>query len=207
MTIRKRLFAVIHVESQAQAVRNAKVAEAAGCDGVFLISHGKLDWCELLWCVKPCLLETPYIGLNFLDLSWTGAKAAIKDELVMGLWLDETHYGPKPETVELFSGYAFKYKPQPRNLEAGAQIARHSCHVLTTSGPGTGKPADLDKIRRLKGAIGPEHRLGIASGVTIDNVEDFLPYADDFLVATGISRSRSELDLGKARELAALVHR
>jgi len=31
---------VAHVESENQALRNAKIARESGCDGVFLINHG-----------------------------------------------------------------------------------------------------------------------------------------------------------------------
>ncbi len=43
--------------------------------------------------------------------------------------------------------------------------------------------------------------LAIASGVTPENVSDYLDIADCFLVATGISRNFSELDAEKLRRL------
>lgn len=51
-----------------------------------------------------------------------------------------------------------------------------------------------------------EHRLAVASGVTPENVQDYLPYVDDFLVATGISKNFHTLDPEKARELAGIIH-
>ena len=47
--------------------------------------------------------------------------------------------------------------------------------------------------------------LAIASGITPENVEVYLPFADSFLVATGISRSFTELDPSKVRMLVQRV--
>jgi uncharacterized protein len=48
--------------------------------------------------------------------------------------------------------------------------------------------------------------LAIASGITPENVEAYLPYVDAFLVATGISSSFTELDSERVRMLAEKVH-
>jgi predicted TIM-barrel enzyme len=50
-----------------------------------------------------------------------------------------------------------------------------------------------------------EAPLGIASGITPENVEEYLPLADCFLVATGIIRSFSQLDLTRVRLLIERV--
>ncbi len=72
---------------------------------------------------------------------------------------------------------------------------------MTTSGPGTGEAADIDKIRTMKSALG-DHPLAIASGITPENVHEYLPYTDCFLVATGVSDSHTELNRAKVRALA-----
>ena len=77
--------------------------------------------------------------------------------------------------------------------------------VVTTSGPGTGQPATREKITRMKRALGA-FPLAIASGITPENVGDYLEVADCFLVATGISTSFTELDPGRLRELVNRVH-
>jgi predicted TIM-barrel enzyme len=75
--------------------------------------------------------------------------------------------------------------------------------VVTTSGPGTGRAAEVTKIQRMREALG-DAPLAIASGITPENVDQYLPYADCFLVATGISRSDGEFD---SRRVLALVER
>jgi predicted TIM-barrel enzyme len=76
--------------------------------------------------------------------------------------------------------------------------------VVTTSGPGTGIAAARAKIVAMKEAVGG-FPLAIASGITPDNVADYLDVADCFLVATGISRSFTELDPEKTRTLIERV--
>lgn len=44
-------------------------------------------------------------------------------------------------------------------------------------------------------------RLGVASGITNENIKQYLPYIDLYLVATGISINYHELDAGKVRAL------
>src|SRR5262245_19066696 len=76
--------------------------------------------------------------------------------------------------------------------------------VVTTSGPGTGHAADTNKIWRMKLALG-DTPLAIASGITPENVGNYLPHADSFLVATGISHSFTELDPSRVRALIERV--
>ena len=57
----------------------------------------------------------------------------------------------------------------------------------------------------MKQALG-EFPLGIASGITPENVSEYLDIADCFLVATGISTSFTELDPVRVRALMEFVH-
>jgi predicted TIM-barrel enzyme len=72
--------------------------------------------------------------------------------------------------------------------------------VVTTSGDGTGIAADIKKVSDMKSYI-KDTPLGIASGITIENVDQYLPYVDAFLVATGISKTFTELDADKVKSL------
>lgn len=102
-----------------------------------------------------------------------------------------------------FGGVAFKYQRNVEDLEAACRVAARYMDVVTTSGPGTGQAAEVEKIRRMKLAL--EIPLAIASGITTENVSEFLPHADSFLVATGISRSFTELDPARVRLLIGRV--
>ena len=77
--------------------------------------------------------------------------------------------------------------------------------MVTTSGRATGASAAVEKVKIMKRVIG-DRPLAIASGITAENVEQFLPWVDIFLVATGISTSFYELDIEKVHQLAGIVH-
>jgi len=68
--------------------------------------------------------------------------------------------------------------------------------VVCTNGPGTGYAADVDKVRALRGGLG-DHALALASGVTAENVRNYLPFVQAFLVGTGIEARLGVIDPGK----------
>lgn len=107
-----------------------------------------------------------------------------------------------------FGGTAFKTQTpitDPDILRQVAQEAATFVDVVTTSGAATGVAASIDKVRVMKEAIG-DHPLGLASGVTPNNVRDYLPYVDAYLVASGIEKSFGVLDPVKTRDLAQAIH-
>lgn len=206
LQVSHRVFAVVHVESLTQAVNNCAIAHEAGCDGAFLISHRQVGWLALAELVAPCRSRIPWVGINFLDLSANTAVMVAREVKASAVWTDDTYLGEKPDDVEVFSGFAFKHQPQPSagSLVAEAQEAARRCHVLTTSGPATGVPASVEHVEKLRVAIG-DGRLALASGVSADNVREFMPCVSDFLVASSISASWQELDPKKTRDLVNVV--
>ncbi len=208
---------VIHVESEEQALRNARTARAAEADGIFLINH--MGLCEDLLAIHRRLHEEfPdwWIGVNCLDLDPEDVFELLPRE-VAGLWVDDatiderTRDQPQAEMIAgarrrsgwsglYFGGVAFKYQRPVEDLASAARIAAGYMDVVTTSGAGTGIAAVRDKIVAMKEAV-VDFPLAIASGVTPENVSDYLDIADCFLVATGISRNFSELDAEKLRRL------
>lgn len=215
---RHTVLPVIHVDSLAQAHRNAGIARDAGADGVFLINHGMAD--EALLDIHEAVADAHHgwwVGVNCLGLS---AEQAFKSASpkVCGVWADNAKIEegeqsqPYAERVLAaqrvqapnclyFGGVAFKYQRPVEDLEVACRVAARYMDVVTTSGPGTGHAAEIKKIARMKRALG-ETPLAIASGITPENVGGYLPHADCFLVATGISCSFSELD--PARVLALI---
>lgn len=102
-----------------------------------------------------------------------------------------------------FGGVAFKTQVEiqdPKELVAVVKAAMPFMDVVTTSGEGTGLAAEAVKTRLMKIAIGCKP-LAIASGITPENVWDYLPFADAFLVATGVSKDFYTLDETRVRAL------
>jgi predicted TIM-barrel enzyme len=217
---RHAVLPVVHVDSLEQAQRNARIAREAGADGAFLINHRMAD--EALLDIHAAVADKQtgwWVGVNCLGMSPEQVFGTISGK-VSGVWVDNAgieearQQQPYAERVLAvrdsrvpaclyFGGIAFKYQRHVENLEEACRLAAPYMDVVTTSGPGTGHAAEVEKIHRMKRALG-DTPLGIASGITPENVGDYLPHADCFLVATGISRGFTELD--PARVLA-LVQR
>lgn len=73
----------------------------------------------------------------------------------------------------------------PEHYGLSASIATSFMDVVCTSGVKTGSAPDLEKIKSIRQGCGRDRVLAIASGITPENVIDFLPYANCLLVATG----------------------
>lgn len=225
-TSKHTLLPVIHVEDFQQAHRNVNICAEAGCNGAFLISHNPTicDFAKLSQITRTIhsLMPDFWLGVNFLDLptnsqSLTNAWASGAN----GLWADNAgistdHGAPQEDAAYLrthishndyemgilyFGGVAFKHQEPVEDVARAALIATEYMDVVTTSGDSTGVAADVDKIKTMKGAIG-SFPLAIASGITPQNIADYRDFADCFLVASGISKSFTELDIIKVKELA-----
>jgi uncharacterized protein len=221
----KAFLPVIHAESFDQVCRNVCIARTNGADGVFLISHGKLNAQELITAYHHARIEhfDWWIGLNFLDLPEPTEAFACLPDCADGLWSDnagveERTSDPiwfprafknlrdeKQWTGLYFGGVAFKYQPYVERPDYAANLAAPFVDVVTTSGPSTGSAPDMTKVQAMHEGL-EGHPLGIASGITPENVSRFLPFTQAFLVSTGISRNHTELDPARVRLLANLIH-
>jgi hypothetical protein len=194
----------------------------AGCDGAFLINHS-IHYSQLLEIARTTAAPIPtfWLGLNLLDREAYEAFRVTGPES-RGLWTDNALIDEDSDsqanaeyvaTVRAttawqgiyFGSVAFKYQPLVRNPARTAVLATGYVDVVTTSGDRTCNAPPVDKIASMKDAIS-NHPLAIASGITIENIPEFLPHADRFLVATGIRSSFDWLDPEKTRKLAEIIH-
>lgn len=209
------ILPVVHVQDRLQAITQSSLAKSAGADGVFLIGHS-MQAKDLMACATAVRETLPgfWLGINFLDLTPKHAfefldRAAREGTIINGLWTDtasretDALRACSPD-LAYFGGTAFKYQRQPEDLEAAAREASLCMDFVTTSGPGTGLAVSLSKMQAMKQGVG-SRSLAIASGITPENVVDYLPYADAYLVATGISRNFREFDEAKLNRLVENV--
>ncbi len=214
------LAIVIHAENRQQVMRNVRIAFDAGVKCVFLIGHGMMHAALLqhFFAVRKEFRASKgqgqglEIGVNFLDLSGEDAVRLAVTHNIFAVWIDDGGVreddedpcriaranmaikgGGVPGLPLIFGGVAFKHQAPVRDLTRVAKLAMPFMEVITTSGDATGSPPDPEKIRVMREAI-RDHALAIASGITPENVHLFLPNADIFLVATGVSKSHTELD-------------
>ena len=216
------ILPIVHVSNRDQASRNVGVARDAGADGAFLISHGSVSDAELLDAYFAIAEAHRGFWLGVNCLGWGAEEVFTRaGNAVAGVWLDDAIIdetcAEQPAAARVieaqravgwrglyFGGVAFKYQRPVRDIARAARHAVDYVDVVTTSGPGTGKAAAPEKIRTMKQAIG-EAPLAVASGVTPENVPDYLPWADCFLAATGISYTFDELDPDLVRDLVQVV--
>ncbi|OHA89563.1 MAG: hypothetical protein A2741_00600 [Candidatus Zambryskibacteria bacterium RIFCSPHIGHO2_01_FULL_43_27] len=210
---------VVHVSSSKQALQNADIAFDRGADGIFLINHDVSgdELLETFHVIKEH--HAGWVGINFLDLS-PGEAVLRLPRNASGLWVDKSgvkEIGGVINDYELrqwyqlrhthsidalyFGGVAFKYQPAVSNLVEVAHCASRSVDVVVTSGEGTGKAPDVNKIRLIRSGIGRDGALAVASGINSQNIHRFIGLVDCFLIATGISKSHTELDPIKVTEL------
>lgn len=210
---RKKVFLpVIHPTSRDRALRALADACENGADGVFLINQG-LRTEQTLVLLDEFLSNADFwIGANVLGASVQALLASeFADVCPYGIWSDwaDPLVDRRGWNGIYFGGVAFKYQAEvrPENEAREIRHARTSAlvDVVTTSGPATGQPADLDKVRRMREILGDDP-LAIASGITPDNVRQYTPHVDAFLVATGVEREFGVFDPEKLRRVADAIH-
>lgn len=209
------VFPVVHVREASQAVEQAQVAHEAGAAGVYLIDHITPGEPKVLLdtfnTVSDALPDT-FIGLNFLASPSPAYSFALARDVLGAknlrrlpdaIWADDAdrelaqgdpvkylrdHF-PELRGVRYLGGVAFKgtrhSTAHPVHAAAEARRLKDYVDVVTTSGPGTGIPPSPEKIRAMKVTIG-QQQLAVASGISIENIEDFAGAFDQLLVATSI---------------------
>ena len=228
---RPRVFLpVIHTPTLQEALSSVEVAIEAGADGVILINQGmtvKAIMGDLLPRL-PLLAGYPGMWTGLNALSYTPEEAVGLAALygIDGVWSDDAgvdhrtadeRYAAGSTFLETrnrhnwgglyFGGTAFKTQTEVElaDLAETARAAMGFVDVVTTSGRGTGVAAQLSKVRAIREAIG-NHPMALASGVTPENVHQYLPYVDAYLVATGIGSDFGVLDPERTRALAEAIH-
>lgn len=211
---KRRIFLpVIHPVSRDSALRAFDVACAGGADGVWLINQGQSASVTFALVRELLTVQTFWVGVNLLGKNVQSIVSSLDGEMkrLGGIWSDSACVlKDRGEWSGLyFGGVAFKYqreiRPEEEDREIYTALTGALVDVVTTSGPGTGEPADIGKVRRMKATLGDEP-LAVASGITPDNVQQYLPYVDAYLVATGIEREFGVFDPDKLRRVADAIH-
>ena len=222
----KFFLPVVHVLNLEQAMRQLKIAFSSNADGVFLIGHG-IRYNELFDIYSQVREVYPYnwIGLNCLDLKPLEMFLRIP-EGVNGVWVDNAYINEElgineqkyPLRVKnlinkikwdglYFGGVAFKYQKRVNDPILATKIACQYMDVITTSGAGTGKSAEPERIKIMSTTAKKYNKkIGIASGITPKNVEDYKS-VNYFLVATGISKSFHTFDPLLMKDLSDKINK
>lgn len=191
------LLPVIHPVDPQSAMHSIAVAVRADADGIFLINQGmsSRSVLELATITREAYPDL-WIGMNLLGHSPLSTLDDVEGRDLDAIWEDlaiNEATGPTREDI-LF-----------RDLPSLLEVVVDFVDVVTTSGPGTGMAADKRKLQGFRALLG-DHSLALASGVTVENVEEYLPYVDAYIVGTGIEEELGVLDLALTAELADRIH-
>lgn len=202
----KLLYPAIHVRDIKQAKEQTSlVLNEGGASGVFLVNNGGLVTPgKLLWIAEVIKQNFPnhFIGVNPLGMGTKEALTCVlmQDGAFDGLWVDDGGIRESATSAYLIDGLesalqncdsvyfgsiAMKYQPEVRNLSAVAKLAARYFGVVTTSGEKTGTPPSVEKVKTIRDVIGTK-KLALASGMDINNIEQYLPYADIFIVGSSL---------------------
>jgi predicted TIM-barrel enzyme len=213
---------VVHHRDVVLTFEQVDLAMEAGADGVFLISHGGDDF-DLMDIIIHLKKETPdiYVGVNFLSMynpveaynvaATCGANAVWLDDA--GVSSESTTVGEKLASArqarhgreDIFASVAFKYQAYEPNPAQAAANALRLGFIPTTSGSGTGQAPAIEKIAFMSAAT--NGLLGIASGMTPENVGQYAPMLSHILVATGVSEDMHHFDYEKLTRFIAIAKR
>ena len=93
-----------------------------------------------------------------------------------------------------------------QSLEDAAHdtVERGLADALIVSGVGTGQAADMQDVERVRRAC-PKTKLLLGSGVTVDNVNSYLRFADGVIVGSSLKRGGRLANPVDARRVAALA--
>jgi predicted TIM-barrel enzyme len=222
-----KFLAVIHVHDIEQVIFNINVARNLNADGVFLIDHFNSNSFNKIIEKFVNEYQTPEfsVGVNFLGKNNIEALKLSAQLKCRMLWVDNANVDVPGQAEALafkeaqsklenppvlFGGVQFKYQNDrgKSNIMQSIINTENLVDIPTLSGDGTGKAADVLFIKQAHSAsLGCS--LAIASGVSVDNIELFLPYIDYYLVASSIidKKSKNELfDENKLNELSSRIH-
>lgn len=198
-----KVYPVIHAQEGRQVQRNIDIAIDAGVAGVFLINHD-ISMAQLRILLSRARIQYPdlWIGVNYLG----AAEQNLPDltQPACGLWMDGVPTVKLPLSIPVLGGVGFKYQYTGLTIEEEVARALPLVDVLVTSGSGTGYAAEPNKVAYIK-SLAPDTPLGLASGLTPENVGSYLPFVDWLLVATGVGRDFYNLCPDKLGDFVAAV--
>ncbi len=203
-----KIIPVIHHIDSNTTLEQAKLISEHNCFGLFLISMtGENE--DLPMLAKTIKGRYPHIktGINLLgNTALESVKISLDFNLDM-TWSDEPIlHGDKisPEAINIseliknsnhlfFNSVAFKYQKIDPKPEVSTLNSYNLGFIPTTSGEATGKAANLDKISMMAEGLQVK-KMGLASGLTPENIKEYVPYIEYGLVSTGISKNFHEID-------------
>ena len=223
---------VIHVVDTEQVTKNVQIVIKQGAQGVFLINHDfdVETFLPIIIATRQAFPEL-WLGVNFLAVTGRDAfpilaKLGNQGCQVDAYWADDARIEESSDSANqaeaeeilrikdecgwggiYFGGTAFKKQRvvEKENYPQAASNARPWMDVVTTSGVATGEQAEHSKVRVFRQSL-DDYPLALASGISPENIDQYIDDVDAVLVATGINYPNDFYNIDGAR-LAQLLTR
>ena len=224
------LVVALHSKNLEHALEGADIAYSNGADGVALVTHAITpeEGITIITKIKEKYPHQQAI-INILQYDPLVVFSLLQDINIDGVRTDRANiYGvdTEDETMKWFAPKLsevraitnpdavyfwplnFKHQLQipEENLWFAIAEAKKYLDVITTSGDATGISAEAGKVRFIK-SLAKDHPVGLASGITPDNIGEYIDHHDISIVASGISKDYWNLDPKKVSELAAYIQK
>ena len=212
-----------------EGMRSVHTAVASNADGVFLIGQGmdKETMLGPMYTTARTSYPDLWIGANVFEEEPSDVIRKYKHKL-NGIWsndagVDSLNFKSSLKVMNdminaciepsgrvwkgtYFGGMQIKTCPHTSTKQFNRlTYLSHHIDVITVFSLAAEKAPDLYSIEMLRSVIGADRHLAIASGITLKNVSQYLPYVDAFLVADGIESEFGELDPHKTKDLIDIV--
>ena len=147
-----------------------------------------------------------WVGINILGYNLFEVTQFMYNysTVFKGLWVDNpqiTAEGPYQNVPEIvaslfhqaswdglyFGGTLFKYIRVSKDINQQNALCVNSIpymDVITTSGDGTGIAISTEKIQRVHSLVHDQRPVGLASGVTAENIDSVKDFTDVYIVGT-----------------------
>ena len=207
---REKIFLpVLHVIDEEQVTRNLEIIfDTYDADGVFLINNycSDDDLHDAFLHTRE-MYKDRWIGINYLgspkyainmatelnaDGIWFDNGGVIDDNITTSQQMNEYMKSTGYKGLN-FGGTCFKYQKQPKDINLTIQNACNQMDVITTSGDGTGKAINIDKLKNIYDANNNNNMIAVASGISPENVNIIKPYCNIYMANTCISKPKIEI--------------
>lgn len=221
----------LHSKNLQHALEGAQISYDNGADGVALVTHciNPYEGADIIHAIKQKYPHHQAV-LNVLQMDPLKVFQMLENLNVQidGVWTDNAriHGVDKNANDSDYPNYVreqqakmgrdgiyfgpvnFKHQAQhsPEELGPVMHKVKPFLDVITTSGPSTGEKANANDVALLKMAAG-EHPVGLASGLTPENIHDFIEHHNISIVASGISSDYYNLDPKKVLQLAEHIEK
>ncbi len=210
-----KIIPVIHHIDDTTTLEQAELVSKTSSYGIFLISMtGDNQNLPMLGKVIKAKHPNLKVGLNLLgqsaiksldyslsfDLDMTWSDNPIVTSQSISEEAKEISSIIKNNSHLFFNSVAFKYQSEESDPKKAASNSELLGFIPTTSGSATGKAAEVLKIQEMANAL-KNKCLGLASGITPQNVQAYSLFVEYGLVSTGVSKNFHEFDHYKLEQL------